>query len=88
MQQNVAIIINKATSCRREGAELRKWLLDFRKEKGMLQEDIATICGISRQFYSMIELGVRTPSTKTAKAIANTLNFSWIRFFESDKEAS
>lgn len=63
---------------------MRQWLLDYRKSKDMTHEDVATKCSISRQFYSMIEVGERTPSVSTAKKIAKVLGFDWTRFFEDD----
>ena len=63
---------------------MREWLLMHRQDKGMTHEEVATICGISRQFYSMIENGERKPSVNTAKKIANALGFKWTKFYEED----
>jgi len=51
----------------------------------MTQEDVATLCGISRQFYCFIENGDRTPSVETAKSIAAVLGFDWTRFYQDDE---
>ena len=57
---------------------LKKW----RIEHGMTQEEIATKCGISRQYYSLIETGERKVPVWTAKKIAAALGFDWQRFYE------
>ena len=57
----------------------RTWLT---KARGNLtQEEVAHRTGITRQFYSMIENGERTPSVKVAKKIASTLGVDWTLFF-------
>lgn len=61
---------------------MRDWLVDKRKEKGMTQDEVATDCGISRQYYSFIEKGDRNCPVETAKKIAAVLGFEWTRFFE------
>ena len=61
---------------------MREWLKKIRLEKGMTQEECATVCGISRQYYNFIELGARNASVPVAKKIAEALGFSWQRFFE------
>ncbi|HZJ68503.1 MAG TPA: helix-turn-helix transcriptional regulator [Candidatus Eisenbacteria bacterium] len=67
---------------------MREWLKTLRISKGLNQQDVAKLCDISNQYYSMIENGDRNPSPKTAQAIANVLGFNWTRFFEPDQEAS
>lgn len=66
---------------------MREWLRLFRVTKGLSQQDVAKMCEISNQYFSMIENGDRVPSVKTAQSIANILGFNWTRFFESDQEA-
>lgn len=61
---------------------MREWLIKLRKEKNATQEQIATECGISRQYYGFIEDGNRNVPVKTAKKIAEVLGFDWQRFFE------
>lgn len=61
---------------------MRDWLIEMRKAKKLSQAEVATECGISRQYYGFIESGVRNCNVKTAKKIAETLGFSWERFFE------
>lgn len=61
---------------------MRKWLIKKRKDKQMSQADVATSCGISRQYYSFVESGERNVPVKTAKKIAEVLDFDWQKFFE------
>ena len=67
---------------------MREWLKTIRVAKGLNQQVVAINCGITAQFYSMIEKGDRVPSPKTAQSIANVLGFNWTRFFEREQEAS
>ena len=41
------------------GGKLMEWLVKIRKEKSLTQTQVATQCGISRQYYSFIEKGER-----------------------------
>lgn len=66
---------------------MRDWLLKIRQNQNKTHEDVATDCKITRQFYSMIENGERTPSVDTAKKIAEVLGFSWTKFYEDESEA-
>ncbi len=61
---------------------MRDWLIEFRQKKNATQEQIATLCGISRQYYGFIEAGNRNVPVKTAKKIAEVLGFDWQKFFE------
>lgn len=63
--------------------EPRDWLINFRKKKGMTQEEVAKKTQINRSFYTQIENGIRNPSVDTAKKIADTLSFEWTLFFEA-----
>jgi len=51
-------------------------LKELRIEQKLKQEQVATAAGIERAYYSMLETGKRTPSIKTAKALANVLGCS------------
>lgn len=64
-----------------------EWLINIRKKNGMSQENIASKCGISRQYYSFIEAGKRGAKlpVPTAKKIAAALGFEWQRFYEDEK---
>lgn len=65
---------------------MRDWLADFRQLANMTHEKVSVRCDITRQFYSMIENGERTPSVETAKRIAEVLNFDWTRFYDTDPQ--
>lgn len=58
------------------------WLLEYREDAQMSQNDVAAEVGITRQYYGMIESGVRKPSVEVAKKIASLLGFAWTVFFE------
>ncbi|MGI5858847.1 MAG: helix-turn-helix transcriptional regulator [Tepidanaerobacteraceae bacterium] len=49
----------------------RKKMRDLRKKIKLTQEDVATIVGISRSYYGLIETGQRNPNYITAKKIAD-----------------
>lgn len=67
---------------------MRIWIIELRKKKGLTQKEIATECGISRQYYGLIESGERNVPVKTAKKIAKVLGFDWKIFFDDQtKEA-
>lgn len=61
---------------------MREWLLDARKNKKMSHEQVAEEAGITRQYYGMIEKGLKTPSVLVAKKIAKSLDFNWTLFFD------
>ena len=61
---------------------MRDWLIEERRKKQLTHEEVATRCGISRQYYGFIEAGVRNCPVKTAKKIAEVLGFHWEKFFE------
>lgn len=57
-------------------------LKEIRKAAGMTQAELASKVGVKRATITHIELGTINPSVKTAKAIADVLNFKWSNFFE------
>ncbi|MEC0310141.1 helix-turn-helix transcriptional regulator [Paenibacillus lautus] len=59
----------------------RDWLTKFRTKSAMTHDDVASMVGVSRQYYGMIESGVRNPSVELAKRIAKILKFNWTLFF-------
>ncbi|MCI8387129.1 MAG: helix-turn-helix transcriptional regulator [Clostridiales bacterium] len=61
---------------------LQLFLKEIREKLNISQEQIATICGISRQYYGLIESGERKVPVWTAKKIAAALGFDWQRFYE------
>lgn len=62
----------------------RKWLIDRRTKKKLKHDEVANKVLISRQYYGMIESGVRNPSVELAKKIAATLKFDWTLFFNEE----
>lgn len=68
---------------RRSGGEtMRVWLVEKRKKKGYTQNQVSELSGISRSFYSEIENDTKDPGGKTAKKIADALDFDMRLFFE------
>nr|WP_319830086.1 helix-turn-helix transcriptional regulator [Bacillus solitudinis] len=63
--------------------KLREWLLDARKKRDITQAVVADAVGIKREYYTMIENGVRTPSVENAMKIAGVLKVDWTMFFSS-----
>lgn len=60
-------------------------LIEARKARGWTQEDVAEHVGISRAYYTNIELGRKTPSLRVAFMIAKALNRDIdIIFFDDD----
>ena len=65
---------------------MREWLVQRRGER--TQESVSREAGISQNFYSSIENGIRRPSVETAKRIAAVLGFDWTEFFnDTDQPA-
>lgn len=62
---------------------MRVWLKNIRDEKGLTQEEVASMTGISRSTYGHIESGERGVTVTNAKKIADVLNFNWTIFFEN-----
>jgi putative transcriptional regulator len=60
----------------------RNWLAGFRNVAEMTHDDVSQKAEITRQYYGMIEAGLRNPSVDLAKRIAKILNFEWTIFFE------
>lgn len=58
------------------------WLLEKRGE--LSQAKVAEKAGITQQQYSHIELGIRSPSVKTAMRLGAALGFDWTRFFSTE----
>lgn len=61
---------------------MRQWLIQLRELKGFTQQELASQAGISRSYYSGIEVGTRNAPVKTAKKIAGVLGIDWTLFFE------
>ena len=69
-----------------QGGEIlkREWLIAYRKAKGLTQQDIAEILNVNINTYSFYEQGLRRPSPKNAKRIAQILDFDWTKFYEGE----
>lgn len=50
-----------------------KSIKECREEKGLTQEQVADLVGLSQETISQYENGARTPNVITAKKIANVL---------------
>lgn len=61
---------------------MRNWLKSIREKKGLTQEEVAKMVGISRSTYGHIESGERGVTVTNAKKIASILEFKWTLFFE------
>lgn len=61
---------------------MRDWLKELRNSRGMTQEEVAVLSGISRSHYTHVEQGNKTPSVEVSKRIARTLRFDWTIFFD------
>lgn len=65
----------------------RLWLREVRFQKDLRAWEVARMANICENYYTKIELGVRSPSVKLAKKLGEILDFSWIRFFEDTESA-
>lgn len=63
---------------------MRWWLKNIRNRRGKTQYNVAELSGISRSYYTKIELGIKTPTVDVAKKIAKTLEFEWSIFFDEE----
>ncbi len=55
----------------------------YRKQKGLTQEQLSELAGISCDYLSEIERGKKVPSLKRFILIANTLGIPYDRFFNN-----
>lgn len=62
----------------------RYWLIKKRNILNLTQESVAEKAGISRAYYTEIEIGTKNPSVKSAQKIAKVLGFNWSFFFENN----
>ncbi len=63
---------------------LRENIKKFRNKKGLTQEALSELCGISCDYLSEIERGKKTPSLKRFLIIANKLEVPPQKFFEKN----
>lgn len=59
-------------------------LKEARIKKEISQAQLADAVGVVRQTIGNIECGLALPSVKTAKAIAEVLEFDWTEFFADE----
>ncbi len=55
---------------------------NLREEKGLTQEMLSKITGISQNHISAIEVGTRRPSIESAKKLGAALGFDWPKLFD------
>jgi putative transcriptional regulator len=67
---------------------MRHWLVLHRQKRNLTQTLVALQAGISRAFYTQLELARRDPSVKVAKKIGLVLEFDWHKFFEDNPDTS
>lgn len=70
----------------RNDTQPREWLKEIRGKR--TQKEMSEALGISRQYYSQLELGVRGTSYATACNLAEKLGVTWSRFYENDNPVS
>ncbi len=58
----------------------------YRIQKGLTQEKLSELCGISCDYLSEIERGKRTPSLKRFLLIAKALDILPQKFFEENND--
>ena len=63
---------------------MRNWLIEFRKSKGLTQQQLSVETGLSQNYISSIENGERNAPVRTAKKIAAALGFDWQRFYDDE----
>ena len=61
-------------------------LLTLRQSRGWTQQEAADHAGISRSYYSMLEINGRTPSITVAKKLAHIFKLNWQSFFEISED--
>ena len=64
-----------------KNAAVREWLVEIRGNR--THQQISVLAGVSRNYYTEIENGVKTPSVEIAKKLAEALRFDWTFFFDS-----
>jgi len=60
---------------------MRHWLKQMRLAKGLTQDQVAKLSGISRSYYADVERGTANAGGSTAKSIADALGFEMSLFF-------
>jgi putative transcriptional regulator len=60
----------------------RDWLVKIRGNR--TQQQVAELAGVSRNYYTEIEKGAKTPSVEVAQRIGIVMSFDWTLFFGGD----
>lgn len=68
--------------------ELGKKIADYRKAKGLTQEELVEKCNLSVRTLQRIEAGEVTPRSYTVKLIFEALELNYDNSFETSKESS
>jgi len=66
--------------------EISNGITKARKEKNFTQTEIATMVGIDRSYYNLIENGFRLPSIDIVSKIAKLIGLSLEEFYKAHKE--
>ena len=61
---------------------ISKKIKELRRQRGLTQEELAEIVGVSVNYIGYIEQNKRTPSIKTADKIARALGVKFGELFE------
>ena len=66
---------------------MRKYLVELRKKHRFTQQDMAERLQMSRQYYTMIEVGRRSPSMtiEMAQNLAKVLKVSFMEIVRKEK---
>jgi len=69
---------------RRDKMEIGKKIMEFRKKKGLSQEELAEKVGVARQTISKWELGETSPDLKQSKDLSKIFNVSLDELVNND----
>lgn len=67
---------------------MRHWLKQIRLAKGLTQQEVAEMSGISRSYYADVERGIANAGGSAAKRIADTLGFDMTLFFTNERRVT
>lgn len=57
------------------------WLREIRDREGVTSTQAAEAAGVTQGYYTMIELGERSPAVQVAQRLGRKLGFDWRRFY-------
>ncbi len=64
----------------------KELIQELRVKKGLSREELARQAGITRQFMTEIEKGVKSPSLRTLAKIAAALGINTTDLFEEERD--